>query len=158
MPADYSSTARALSLPASPPRSPSSSFQALRPPWTHRSNSSQRRNASPYTNAGTNLRDKMIDGAEKIHRRVTKTVKKMTPLQRVLAGSALLVFGVLGLLFLIFNSKIFGWLEPYAEKWKATRGGWLILWGFTFITAFPPVIGYSTCLTTAGFVYGFPEG
>jgi hypothetical protein len=100
----------------------------------------------------------MIDGAEKIHRRVTKTVKKMTPLQRVIAGIVLLVSLVLGLLFLIFNSKIFGWLEPYAEKWKATRGGWLILWALTFMTAFPPIIGYSTCLTTAGFVYGFPEG
>jgi hypothetical protein len=158
MPADYSSTVQALSLPVSPPRSPSSSFQPIRPPWTRRSASSQRRTASPFANGRTNYRDKMIDSAEKIHRRVMKTVKKMTILQRWLAGTALLVFFVLGILFLVFNSRIFGWLEPYAEKWKKTKGGWLILWGLTFTTAFPPIIGYSSCLTIAGFVYGFPEG
>ena len=65
---------------------------------------------------------------------------------------------VIGILFLVFNEKIFAWLEPFAVKWKELSGGWLILWSFMFITAFPPIIGYSTSLTIAGFVYGFWEG
>lgn len=82
----------------------------------------------------------------------------MTVLQRVLAGLALLVINVLLVLFLVFNERIFGILEPYAVKWKQTTGGWLILWGLTFIAAFPPMIGYSSCGTVAGFVYGVGEG
>lgn len=34
----------------------------------------------------------------------------------------------------------------------------MILWLATFICAFPPMIGYSTTITIAGFVYGFPGG
>lgn len=86
------------------------------------------------------------------------TVNKMTPLQRILAAIAIVLAGILGILFLVFNERIFGWLEPYAEKWKHTTGGWMILWAITFLAAFPPMIGYSTCGTTAGFVYGIAEG
>ena len=34
----------------------------------------------------------------------------------------------------------------------------MILWALTFISAFPPLIGYSTTVTISGFVYGFPNG
>lgn len=34
----------------------------------------------------------------------------------------------------------------------------MILWMLTFISAFPPLIGYSTTITISGFVYGFPNG
>lgn len=37
-------------------------------------------------------------------------------------------------------------------------GGWLLIWFATFLVAFPPLIGYSTACTVAGFVYGFPLG
>jgi len=86
------------------------------------------------------------------------TYNRMTPLQRIVAGFLLVSVHVLGLLFLIFNEKIFGFLEPYAVRWKHATGGWTILWALTFMTAFPPLIGYSTCGTLAGFVYGVPEG
>jgi len=69
-----------------------------------------------------------------------------------------IILNVIFILFLVFNEKIFGWLEPYAERWKHTTGGWTILWAVTFTTAFPPLIGYSTCATIAGFVYGVWEG
>ncbi|KAK5191559.1 Tlg2-vesicle protein [Exophiala xenobiotica] len=82
----------------------------------------------------------------------------MTALQRVLAVTGVVVLNVMAILFLIFNERIFGFLEPLAERWKHTTGGWTILWAITFMTAFPPVIGYSTCGTTAGFVYGVWEG
>lgn len=99
-----------------------------------------------------------MDNAEKLHRQVLKTIKKLTLAQRVLAVIAIIGLGVLGILFLVFNERIFAWLEPVAEKWKNLKGGWMILWVVTFATAFPPIIGYSTCLTIAGFVYGFPNG
>lgn len=34
----------------------------------------------------------------------------------------------------------------------------MILWALTFVSAFPPIIGYSTTVTISGFVYGFPNG
>jgi hypothetical protein len=85
-------------------------------------------------------------------------MKKLTLAQRILGIIAFAGFTVLGILFLVFNEKIFAWLEPLAEKWENLRGGWLILWAMIFTTAFPPVIGYSTCMTISGFVFGFPNG
>ena len=104
------------------------------------------------------MKDTIIEKAERIHKRLTHTFEKMTLLQRMLAVVAAITTLVLGILFLIFNEKIFAKLEPVAVKWKDLKGGWLILWAMTFITAFPPVIGYMSCVTIAGFVYGFPEG
>ena len=157
MPSDYSSTARALALPVSPPRSPNLSYnQGTQAPWTRRSSQSLTRNTSQRR--GTGLVDKTINYAERTWRQLFKTVEKMTAVQR--AGSVVvgIITIVLAILFLVFSERIFAWLEPVAEKWKNLKGGWLILWFMCFTTAFPPVIGYSTCLTLAGFVYGFPWG
>lgn len=93
-----------------------------------------------------------------VQRKVLKTYKAMSLLQRILAGTALVIISVLGILFLIFNHRIFGWLSPIAEKWRNLPGGWLILFATIFVCAFPPVIGYSTALAIAGFLYGFPNG
>jgi uncharacterized membrane protein YdjX (TVP38/TMEM64 family) len=82
----------------------------------------------------------------------------MNLLQRILTCIGLVALNVLAILFLVFNERIFGWLEPLAERWKHTTGGWTILWAIVFLCAFPPVIGYSTAGTTAGFVYGVWEG
>ena len=60
----------------------------------------------------------------------------------------------LTVLFLVYNQRIFAWLSPVAKSWRDLRGGWLILWFAIFFVAFPPMIGYSTALTVAGFVYG----
>lgn len=158
MPSDYNSTARALALPTSLQPSPSLEHQHGSPAWSRRQSSTpQSGGQSPFPRGG-GLRDKVIDNAEKIQRQVVRTIKRLTPVQRVLAGAALTIAVVFGILFLVFNERIFGWLEPYAAKWKDLRGGWLIIWGLTFVAAFPPLVGYSTCVTTAGFVYGFPVG
>ena len=155
MPADYVTTARALALPVSPPRSPVSHHSA-QPLWSRRRTShSVTRSQSSLTQKETSLRDKIINNVEKIGR---ETMKRLTPRQIALAFVFGIVTLVLAILFLVFHNKIFDWLEPKAESWKSLRGGWCILWAMTFTTAFPPVIGYSLCLTTAGFVYGFPEG
>lgn len=60
----------------------------------------------------------------------------------------------LTVLFLVYNQRIFAWLSPVAKSWRDLTGGWLILWFAIFFVAFPPMIGYSTALTVAGFVYG----
>ena len=155
MPADYSSTARALALPISPPRSPVL-HSTTRPPWARRrASQSLTRNSSQRK---TTFLHKTLDSAERIWRRLFHTVEKMTPLQQGLSIVVGVTTIVLAVLFLIFSEKIFAWMEPIAERWKNLNGGWLILWAMTFATAFPPIIGYSTCLTLAGFVYGFPLG
>lgn len=84
--------------------------------------------------------------------------KDLSPLQKI--GALLFGLGsfVLGIMFLIYNERIFAWLEPKAQAWYDMPGGWAILWLLTAITAFPPLVGYSTCVTIAGFVYGFPLG
>ena len=155
MPADYNSTARALALPISPTRSPVSHSTA-RPLWIRRrSSQSLTRNIDRRR---VTFLNRTLDEIERIWRRLLRTVEKMTPLQlgsSVVAGILMIVFAIL---FLVFSGRIFAWMEPVAEKWKNLKGGWLILWAMTFTTAFPPVIGYSTCLTLAGFVYGFPLG
>ena len=159
MPADYSSTARALALPVSPSRSPTIPKQSKLPRWSRRqSGAPLLRHQSPEQGQTSNVRDQIIDSADRALRRLNRIVEKLTPIQRALAIFAGIATFVLGILFLVFNEKIFAKLEPVAVKWKDLRGGWLILWAMTFLTAFPPIIGYSTCLTIAGFVYGFPEG
>lgn len=159
MSADYNSTARALSLPIEAPKSPSPNL--LRPPWNppRRSSSTARsRSALLGHRRNSSLRATAIQNGEKIYRRIVSTVEKMTLLQRILAACALVVTGVLGILFLIFNEKIFTWLGPFAERWKDLPGGWAILWAMIFITAFPPAIGYGACSTAAGFIFGIWEG
>lgn len=159
MPTEYDSTARSLALPVSPHRSSTPESQPPQTPWTRRRSSlALPGRQSSHGRRGVSFVGKLIDDAEKLQRKFYRTAKKLTLLQKVLATIALVGLFVVGVLFLVFNEKIFAWLEPFAEKLKKLRGGWLLIWALTFMTAFPPLIGYSTCVTTAGFVYGFPEG
>jgi uncharacterized membrane protein YdjX (TVP38/TMEM64 family) len=131
----------------------------LTPPWNRpRRQSSGARSPAFANYTSTTFRDNLINKTERFTRRILSTVEKMTLLQRILVGAGIAIMATLGILFLVFNEKIFGALEPLAEKWKDTTGGWTILWAITFVAAFPPMIGYSTCATTAGFVYGVWEG
>lgn len=153
--------ARALSLPVSPLQSPSQGRRSILPTWMPSpSDSSPSRSRSPNRRGPTTTtaKERWMRNAVRIQHQVTKTIMKLTLLQRVLAAIALVLTAVFGVLFLIFNERIFAWLEPFADKWRALPGGWLIIWVLTFLTAFPPVLGYSSCLTTAGFLYGFPWG
>lgn len=74
----------------------------------------------------------------------------------VLAGALALL--ALAVILLVFSHRLFTLLGPVAVSWRNLRGGWLIIWAMTFFVAFPPLIGYSTACTVAGFVYGFPLG
>lgn len=154
---DYNSTARALALPVSPPRSPNASHPGTQASWS-RSSQSLSRNNQAQGRQRSSFIDRSLNSVKKLRRRLFKVVDGMTTTQLALSIIAGLVTITLAVLFLVFSERIFAWLEPVAEKWKSLKAGWLILWAMTFATAFPPVIGYSTCLTLAGFVYGFPWG
>ena len=154
---DYNSTARALALPVSPPRSPNISHQGTQASWT-RSSQSLTRSSQAHGRQRPSFIDSSLNSVKKLWHRLVKTVEGMTTTQLALSVIAGFVSITFAILFLVFSESIFAWLLPVAEKWKNLRGGWLILWAMTFATAFPPVIGYSTCLTLAGFVYGFPWG
>ena len=81
-------------------------------------------------------------------------LNRLSPLQRAgLTVTGILTL-VLGILFLIYNQTVFAKLGPAAEKWRNLRAGWIILWFMTFFVSFPPLIGYSSCVTIAGFVFG----
>ena len=82
----------------------------------------------------------------------------MTPAQRIVVAVGGLICFVLSILFLVYNEQIFHSLLPYAKKWRDIPAGWLILWFLIIVVSFPPLIGYSSLLTIAGFVYGFPNG
>lgn len=155
--ASYDSTARALALPVSPLESPAISHHPVQTPWTRRS-SQMARNQSFSGRQEASFQNNLRDSAEKLQRQLVRSFKKLTPLQKVLAVVALIGVAVVGILFLVFNERIFAWLEPIAEKWKNLRGGWVIIWVMTFAAAFPPLLGYSSCVTIAGFVFGFPNG
>jgi hypothetical protein len=104
------------------------------------------------------MRQRMMTTYDKLNRRVMDAYNKLTPVQKVLLFLGNIVLAVLGILFLIYNEKIFGSLLPVAKKWRDIRAGWLILWALIFTVSFPPLIGYGTLITIAGFVYGFPNG
>lgn len=124
--------------------------------WSRRSTSSFRRNAPQH--GQPSMRQRIMTNLDKLNRRATDQYNKLTPVQKVLFVVGNLALCVLGILFLVYNEKIFGSLMPYAKKWRDIRAGWLILWALIFVVSFPPLIGYSSLLTIAGFVYGFPNG
>ncbi|GAB1310931.1 Tlg2-vesicle protein [Madurella fahalii] len=82
----------------------------------------------------------------------------LSPTQRTLLLAASTAVLALAIVFLVYSHRIFTALAPVAEARRAMPGGWVLLWLATAAAAFPPLIGYSTCVTVAGFVYGFPAG
>ncbi|KIW76670.1 hypothetical protein Z517_09114 [Fonsecaea pedrosoi CBS 271.37] len=145
-----------VSLPDSDDDSPPA---GLLSPWRPPRRSISTGRSSPFApSRSTAWRDELINNAEKMTRRAYRVWGGMTLLHKILACFGLVALATLGVLFLAFNERIFGWLEPLAERWKHTTGGWTILWAIVFLCAFPPAIGYSTAGTTAGFVYGVWEG
>ncbi|KAI9894683.1 MAG: Tlg2-vesicle protein [Vezdaea aestivalis] len=156
MPADYLSTARALSLPVSPLESPVSTRRPISPPWRRRSRSDVSRPKSRgFT---TTLRDDALATYAKIQKQSLRLLKKLSWWQKILLGIVIAATAVLGILSIVYNERILISLEPVAEKWRNLKAGWLIMWALIFCCGFPPIIGYSTSVTIAGFVYGFPNG
>ncbi|KAI2638137.1 hypothetical protein GGS21DRAFT_456901 [Xylaria nigripes] len=186
MPFDYASTAQALSLPKSPPLDPLSTSprpqspnepppQWARPTPGHDADdnddlfgrpslSGARRLITPYSRAldsaerNQPLRQRISEAGISAMNQLLKLGYSMTPLQRLLVIVISLVGLALVILFLVFSHRIFTALHPVAEGWRKLPGGWVLLFLLSFMTGFPPMIGYSTTITLAGFIFGFPGG
>lgn len=187
MPADYHSTAKALSLPISPVDgstspsplpSPNSNTPGSVPPWVRRQRGSSATNAfrlssTPYSRSaaaggtgggggggGANqpLGRRLLEAAGNVASTVLRAYMRLSPWQRAAASAAGVAVLAVTVIFLIYSHRIFAALTPVAIGWRALPGGWVIIWLMTFATAFPPMVGYSTCVTIAGLVFGFPAG
>jgi len=89
---------------------------------------------------------------------ILKVWKALSLWQKLALGTFLIIINVLFILFLVYNEDIMVWLQPRAVAWSNRPAGWLLIWFFAFITAFPPLIGYSTSITLCGFIYGIWPG
>ncbi|GJC92261.1 Tlg2-vesicle protein of 38 kDa [Colletotrichum higginsianum IMI 349063] len=168
MPADYVSAARALSLSPNPPSSPSEAHADVRPPWIRNIGGTSGRRLSANRFGSRPSQSRRTTALSGLNRAAVSAVKAgnrlwgmylaLSPVQRVAVAACLLALNVLIIVLLVYSHAIFQWLGPVSEKWRALPGGWLIIWAFTFLTAFPPMIGYSSAITISGFVYGFPLG
>lgn len=148
MPAeDYD--ARALALPLE------DEATGETPIWSRRSQSFAR---SSQSNRPQTFMQRATSTAHSIQRRAMAQYNKLSPVQKVLFTVGGVTMFVISILFLVYNEKIFGALLPYAKRWRDVTAGWLVLWALIFTVSFPPLIGYSSLLTIAGFVYGFPNG
>ncbi|GAE00060.1 hypothetical protein NFIA_103340 [Paecilomyces variotii No. 5] len=157
MPADYQSTARALSLPLSPTESPSSPIGAVRPPWS-RQDGNRRDSIAASIQEAITFRDKVISWAEGTGRRVSETWKQMSIWKRVGAVCAAVLMSALGIAFMVLTGKIFIWVGPLAEKWEKSPLAYFVLWLLIFGVSFPPLVGWSTLGTICGFVFGIWKG
>ncbi|GIZ43720.1 hypothetical protein CKM354_000693700 [Cercospora kikuchii] len=154
----YSSTARALAAQYNDsdddePINPSSIGTRNAPTWSRRSLESPTSSTSrrPYRR-----RDKYMTLLGQYSTRGQQLWNSLTPAQRTLTVIALVLINVLVILALVFGERIFHLLAPAAKRWREMPAGWLILWIMTFFVSFPPMIGYSTCVTIGGFVFGMP--
>jgi ABC-type dipeptide/oligopeptide/nickel transport system permease component len=158
MPADYESTARALSLPVTEPEeSESSLFTGIRPPWSH-SPISRRGSISLSTREAAGFRDRTINQALSVYRGVLKHWSKMTVIQKILAALAALLLAGLGVGAMILAGQIFVWLGPKAEQWERSPLAYILLWISVILVSFPPMVGWTTIGTVAGFLFGFWKG
>ncbi|KAH6700369.1 hypothetical protein EV126DRAFT_341880 [Verticillium dahliae] len=168
MPANGSdawSAAQALSISpepglASPTRRASPSATSSPdppPPWARRSPSSRRLSTTRFARHQPPALTRALRAAHKTANNLWVLYLRLPPVQRLALTLALVVVNVVVLLFVIYSHAIFAWLAPVSHRWRALPGGWVLAWLFTFATAFPPVIGYGTSVTVAGFVYGFPH-
>lgn len=156
MPADYQSTARALSLPLSP-ASPSSTIGTVRPPWS-RQDGNRRDSIAASIQEAISFRDRVISWAEGTGRRVSETWKQMSFWKRVGAVCAAVLMIALGIAFMLLTGKIFIWVGPLAEKWEKSPLAYFVLWLLIFGVSFPPLVGWSTLGTICGFVFGIWKG
>ncbi|KAK3341539.1 hypothetical protein B0T25DRAFT_345138 [Lasiosphaeria hispida] len=161
-------TSLAASTASKRPNSPTSphlaspSSQTSVPPWARRPTPSRRlstRRSTPYAVPhDPPLLTRLTTFSSAASRQALRLLLSLTPLQRlalVLAALAVFTLTVLGL---VYSHRIFAALVPVAQKWRMLPGGWVLVWLLAFACAFPPMIGYSTAVTVAGFVYGFPWG
>ncbi|KAG8624908.1 hypothetical protein KVT40_006659 [Elsinoe batatas] len=170
---DYTSTARFLANP--PPRQSSMSPAQKRTPSTSRGRlppsgtnpslfprfttpSSRQNFTSQWGPSGSSFFARWQSTTTSLRTTTERLLHRFTPLQRILLLLAAIVLFIVSLLFLIYNEKIFASLVPLVKTWRTSPVGWLILWLMVLAVSFPPMIGYSTCFTLGGFVFGVWKG
>ena len=87
-----------------------------------------------------------------------KAVNSLSVLQKVYAIVFGLVLVAFTALFIIFHTQIFNAVEAWKSDLIDSNWKWLILVGITAATSFPPLIGYASSCTLAGYVFGFWKG
>ncbi|KAG0133166.1 hypothetical protein HOY82DRAFT_269156 [Tuber indicum] len=126
--------------------------------WNQQRRSSSLSSGPSRRSSGKGRRSALIARASRLQRWAHKRFNKMTLTQKILGSLVLLVMGTTAILGLIFHAKILHAMLPLAAKLRSWKVGWLLIFALCFASAFPPMIGYSTSVTLAGFVYGFPNG
>ncbi|KAI9823683.1 MAG: Tlg2-vesicle protein [Phylliscum demangeonii] len=151
----------------SPPPSPDPAQRPMLSPTRIRSNgahahahapSRSRSESGSQQRGRTTVVRRWLSQATRIQRQAYQLFMGLSLLQRILLAFAVKGALIFAILFLIYNHRIILWMQAFAERWRNVQAGWTILWLMTFLTAFPPLIGYSTLLTMAGFLYGVPKG
>jgi uncharacterized membrane protein YdjX (TVP38/TMEM64 family) len=98
---------------------------------------------------------------ERIRQAARRTGKQYAQLslgQKLYAACFISLAVGLTVLFGLYHRAIFKALEPLKADMRRSHWAWLGLAGATAATSFPPLIGYSTSITLAGYVYGFGVG
>ncbi|KAK2859895.1 hypothetical protein FQN49_004604 [Arthroderma sp. PD_2] len=168
MSADHSSTRDALAAPLMTVErsstSSSPSLEPVHPPWSRpHTGLSRNRRSSVFTMPSANtdaagFRDRAINGMGRSYKRVSDTFGKMTILQRIGTVFAGLGVMILGIGFMLVTGQIFAWLGPVAKDWEYAPLAYFIVWLCTFLMSFPPMVGWSTVGTVAGFIFGVWKG
>ncbi|KAJ5662315.1 uncharacterized protein N7477_009931 [Penicillium maclennaniae] len=156
MPADYESTARALALSTSPPEPlPESPGSDGRSPVWSRSN---RRDSARSARQATTMRDRLFDRGKDVYRKALARWESMTLWQKIGFYVASILTAAVGIAFLVLSAKVFIWIGPLAEKWEHSPLVAFVLWLCVFFVSFPPLVGWSTFGTVAGFIFGVWKG
>ncbi|GAM86491.1 hypothetical protein ANO11243_045050 [Dothideomycetidae sp. 11243] len=160
---DYTSTAQFLNHETGRISSRSPDFHRARAssggaPMYSRRGTSQRSSGGRRVAALAAVRRRLPSAVHGLFDRGEELVMRFSPLQQALLGVAGFVLFILGILFLVFHKKLLAKLVPFVEAWRNSKVGWLVLWLMVIAVSFPPMIGYSTCFTLAGFVFGVWRG
>ncbi|KAJ5082748.1 hypothetical protein N7532_011791 [Penicillium argentinense] len=158
MPADYESTARALALSDSPPEplpEPPDSDGQAQAAWSGRRDSAAR-----WANSGeaASFRERTMNRVKEYYGNMKDRWESMTLWQKIGFYAASFGVGALGIGFMILTGKLFVWLGPVANKWEHSFLVAFVLWLCVFFVSFPPLLGWSTFGTVAGFIFGLWKG
>ncbi|CEN59786.1 Putative Golgi apparatus membrane protein tvp38 [Aspergillus calidoustus] len=160
MPADYASTARALSISTTSSRSPSPLLEdGARPPWSQATPGTRNSTVFSTRRSSSSTAPKGIKGKlDALNKRIVAAWRKMTFWQRVGTVVAIIACNVLGFGFLYITGRVFHWLGPVAEKWEHSVPVFLLMWLGVFFVSFPPLVGWSTFGTVSGYIFGVWKG
>lgn len=103
--------------------------------------------------------------AARLSRHVQQTVgagarrfKALTAWQRAAAGSAVAVVLGLAVVSAVFWHWAFERMGAVADAWEHSPAAAVVVWACTFAVSFPPLIGWTSIGTTAGFIFGVWKG